>query len=140
VGIRFSGRGKNFWFEGGKVIEQEICLTNLAEKTAQEVFDYISHHLLAQGERAVREDGSACAYRNQKGLRCAAGCLIAPSEYKGEFEGRTWSSLREDLCVPFTHHKLIARLQEVHDDISPEEWASSLALVAKHFRLRGPNE
>ena len=48
---------------------------------AQQIFDKVAAHLLAQGKRAAvlakQDDGmmvDACVYRNQDGLMCAVGC------------------------------------------------------------------
>jgi hypothetical protein len=120
------------------VVEQEICLANLGEKSPQEVFNYVSRHLLTQGRRAFGPNlAIGCVYRNVEGLRCAAGCLIAPSEYKEEFEGNVWSVLQANGVVPRVHGELITELQKVHDGISPDKWASALAGVAKTFGLKG---
>jgi hypothetical protein len=113
-------------------MEQEICLANLREKTEQEVFDYISAHLLLQNEKALAADPTdhkVCAYRTPSGLRCAAGCLIAPSEYKMEFEGDTWNYLVHRGVVPATHLTLINELQSIHDRFPTIRWREELAKV-----------
>jgi hypothetical protein len=54
-------------------------------KTDQEIFDTVAKHLLAQGERAITENG-ACAYRGVEGRKCAIGCLIPDEVYDPNME------------------------------------------------------
>jgi hypothetical protein len=114
-------------------MEQEICLANLHEKTAREVFDYISRHLLTQNEKAVAPCSHRCVYRTSDGLRCAAGCLIAPSEYKKDFEEKNWVLLVSRWQFPTAHMGLITALQGLHDTWRPDQWPEKLAGVEKRF-------
>jgi hypothetical protein len=116
---------------------QEICLANLHTKTAQEVFNYVARHLLTQNKKAALSlHSTSCRYLTTDGLRCAAGCLIAPSEYKEEFEGNSWPALVRELKVPNTHCHLIGILQVTHDNYSPKDWLTQLNCVAKRFNLK----
>ena len=55
-----------------------INLSNLAQASTQEVFDFVAIHLLTQNEKSG--DDQVCYYRSPTGLKCAAGCLIADDE------------------------------------------------------------
>lgn len=57
-----------------------ITIDNLAESTTEEVFEYIRNHLLTQNRISADIDG-ACVYKNEQGLKCAAGCLIPDEKY-----------------------------------------------------------
>src|SRR4051794_27079955 len=109
-----------------------ITLKTLPKASAQEVFDHVVNHLLTQGERS-QEEGK-CVYLNPHGLRCAAGCLIAPEEYRKEFEGILWNALvMPSGEVPDTHYGLIRALQVIHDSYLVTEWKPNLKLVADEF-------
>lgn len=118
---------------------QEICLANLATKTAQEVFDYVARHLLRQGKKAQTIDchGTvSCLYRTDEGLRCAAGSLVADEEYQKGFEGYAWGGLVDQgKTVPTVHRHLIKGLQNVHDNYAPDIWGGRLAEVATEHDL-----
>jgi hypothetical protein len=111
-----------------------ITLATLPQATAQAVYNQVRDHLLAQGKKAINEEGS-CRYRTNDGLRCAAGCFIAPEEYNPEFEGDTWVSLCFERQAPEAHNMLIRRLQLVHDREPVEDWPYELAKVAFYFGL-----
>lgn len=118
----------------------KITLKNLHEATAQQVFDQVARHMLAQGKRSLGinpETGSdRCAYRGENGMMCAAGCLIGDDEYNAAMEGRAWTSLSGDSVVPrTTHDDLIDDLQYAHDITSPSEWRGSLRYVARRHGL-----
>lgn len=115
-----------------------ITLATLATATAQQVFDHVAAHLLAQNTQSRIANG-ACAYRGEGGLKCAAGCLISDEEYSnGNFErkeGRRWTQLLDGADVPQAHYRLINDLQGVHDSYDPEAWARQLNIVARHNHL-----
>ncbi|MDO5609506.1 MAG: hypothetical protein Q4G62_01760, partial [Pseudomonadota bacterium] len=60
-----------------------ITLKTLSSASAQAAADQIVQHLLTQNERSILDfaDPGLCAYRGMRGLKCAAGCLIADDEY-----------------------------------------------------------
>lgn len=97
--------------------------------TAQEVFDTVAKHLLAQGARASADNGE-CLYRGPNGTKCAVGCLLADEEYNSDMEGNSvWGiELPERLKV---HAGLLSDLQALHDGSSPETWKAELAHFAK---------
>jgi hypothetical protein len=111
-----------------------ITLATLHLATAQAVYNQARDHLLAQGKKAFNNDG-LCSYRTDEGLRCAAGCFIAPEEYSLEFEGNPWRTLVTEEKVPKDHCALISQLQRVHDSEQVEDWPAKLAKVATKFGL-----
>lgn len=120
-----------------------ICLANLEQATAQEVFNQVARHLLKQKKKSIIRD--KCFYRGEDGLACAAGCLISDEEYKAQrdasqygnkFEDAgSWSMLVTNDLVPNKHSHLICRLQTVHDRSAISDWKARLWEVAKEFGL-----
>ena len=58
--------------------------------------DKVEQHLIKQKARSVDVDNSACMYRGQNGLMCAAGCLIPDDRYTPNLERRAISLLVAD--------------------------------------------
>lgn len=118
-----------------------ITLETLSKATAQQVFDQVVQHMLRQGEPAISDSGT-CSYRYDTGdrvLKCAAGCLIADSEYLEKFDDAcdsSWSSLVKEGLVPNTHVKLITELQYIHDRTLPEYWERDLQIFAFQNNLQ----
>jgi hypothetical protein len=58
--------------------------------TAQEIFDFVAHHLLLQAWPSFKAGSDMCSFRGAKtrqGRRmCAAGCLIPHKFYNAELE------------------------------------------------------
>ncbi len=111
-----------------------ITLKTLPNATRQEVFDQVSSHLLKQMKHSKKKNG-ICAYRAGRGLKCAAGCLIADDEYDKEFDnaanGVCWSMLIRRRHVPNVHEDLIMGLQHIHDNFEPERWPWRLRNLAE---------
>lgn len=115
-----------------------VTLKTLPQATEQEVFDQVKDHLLKQGKRSLRVsqyNGVQCLYRGPDGLKCAAGCLIADSEYRPTFEGLGWKTLSITEGVE-NHAELINALQSIHDTIEPEHWAENLKAFANNWKLK----
>jgi hypothetical protein len=113
-----------------------ITLKTLENATAQEVFDQVAAHMLAQNQQSMT--ASTCAYRGSDALKCAAGCLISDEEYNEEvMEGFTWVDMlqRLDAGVTFKHNRLIERLQGIHDGCPCDRWLRKLLLLADEFGL-----
>lgn len=102
-----------------------ITLVNLAESTTEEVFEYIKHHLLTQMQQSKNDKG-ACFYKNEQGLKCAAGCLIPDDMYNSNFEYKSWGSLVRQKSVPEDHIGLIQRMQYIHDETPVSGWKLEL--------------
>jgi len=111
-----------------------ITLKNLHLATEQEVFDQVANHLLTQ-KRKSKDGGIYCKYRDSKGNKCAAGCLISDKEYDETMENISWAQLVEDRYVPHYHGVLIRDLQIVHDKEYQSRWKSALKRVAKEYKL-----
>lgn len=96
-----------------------ITLATLAEATEQQVFDQVATHLKKQNARSIKPGSNTCMYRSPTGLMCAAGCLIAESEYRTSVDdsefGVSWCELVSAGIAPHTHSKLIHHLQSAHD-------------------------
>jgi hypothetical protein len=117
---------------------KKVTLKTLAEATPQQVFDQVAKHLLEQGKRSTKLNGyeaEICLYRGPEGTMCAAGCLIADSEYKDDMEGMSWISLVGHNCVPRTHMNLISDLQVIHDEREPSTWREGLLNLCQRFDL-----
>lgn len=102
-----------------------ITINNLAESTTEEVFEYIKHHLLTQMQQSKNDKG-ACFYKNEQGLKCAAGCLIPDDMYNPDFENKKWYSLVVEKSVPKEHRELIRNMQCIHDYNDPITWERHL--------------
>ena len=110
--------------------------------TLQEIFNRVSQHLLAQGERSTYKGD--CAYRGGNGEACAVGCLIKDEAYDPDIEGLSTEhaevrrALRASIGrVSGKAFDLLAELQIVHDYTKPDRWPAELAEVAAKFNLKG---
>jgi len=121
---------------------KQISLANLKESSAQEVFDFVAHHMLTQNEKCGNpefqlHDGTTkflCRYQHN-GLKCAAGCLIADNEYHPKFEGCGWGVHAAKGNVDWKHSTLIRHLQEIHDNRDPSDWKADLDWRAEKSKL-----
>lgn len=128
-----------------------VTIHNLNDCTAQEVYDFIAHHLITQGEKASGEKvcitgilspPNGCFYRMEKEgkiLKCAAGSLIPDEDYKPVFEsGHSWKAIvyiyfKETIT---SHQQLISNLQYIHDTYEVVDWLSELKNIATEYNLR----
>lgn len=62
-------------------------MTHKTFSSRQEIFDYVTPLLFAQGQRSMLEGGTTCAYRGEHGMRCAVGFLIPDDRYIPALEG-----------------------------------------------------
>ena len=111
-----------------------ITLATLHQSTPQEVFDQSANHLLAQNERSATKNNK-CRYREGPHLKCAAGCFIADSEYRGNMEGLDWKMLIHYSLIPIAHGYLIADLQNIHDNYPVDKWPERLKNLADSIGL-----
>jgi len=100
-------------------------MTHKTFSSPQEIFDYVTPLLFAQGERSMLEGGTTCAYRGVDGMRCVIGFMIPDDLYTPALEGNSAMGVEItnvlstvittdlDLCV------FLSDLQDVHDG-----WAS----------------
>lgn len=99
-------------------------------ETAQEIFDTVARHLIAQGAQSITDDGH-CRYRADDGKRCAVGCLFTDEEYRPSMEGHGVSSVMLPGRLK-PHSMLLRDLQRVHD--VPAMGHGGIAdLTAQHF-------
>ena len=114
-----------------------ITLANLKDSTAQEVFDYVSHHLLTQNQQSIT--ASKCAYRGDDGLKCAVGCIIADDEYNPIFDDSRESAItrlvKDGKIKVDKHLELLQKLQGVHDTCPTIMWKDQLKSLAKSQEL-----
>ena len=120
--------------------------------TKQEIFNKVYTHLLTQKEKAI--DKGKCKYRLQKEdkiLRCAAGCLIPDDKYNSDFEGfsfyfiskpqnekqEKFAKVQKELGL-FQESKFIGLLQLVHDNFFVEQWKNRLEEIAAENDLKVP--
>lgn len=106
-----------------------ITIATLHTATPQQVFDQAVTHLRSQGV-AAKNETHECMYRTPNGLKCAAGCFIADSEYRKTMENTPWSAFG-----PESHKDLIKALQHCHDDNTPSEWESEFERIAQKYKL-----
>lgn len=114
-----------------------ITLKTLAQATEQEVFNQIVNHLLTQNRQSLDGDNN-CAYRNEEGHKCAAGCLIADDEYDASMEGTLYMHVIEGWKYKKTHQVLIAGFQSIHDMYDVHEWPGKFKEVAEQYKLEMP--
>lgn len=121
----------------------QITLKNLAEATQQQIFDQVAEHLLHQNEISAHKNPKTefpgyCSYRGPRGLKCAAGCLIADDEYDPMMDSGTdtsWADLATKGAVPQEHTMFIRELQVIHDTASVSRWYEHLELFARQSGL-----
>ncbi len=102
--------------------------------TDVELVTFVFDELIAQGGCSVNEKGG-CAYRGQKGRKCAIGVLIKDEDYNPSFEGKS-SSESKDINSLLESYGLDPEktdiLQFSHDLISTYRIASDeIALLMK---------
>jgi hypothetical protein len=108
--------------------------------TLQEVFDIVSVHLLTQVKRcmAIYPDRifPVCSYRNEYGMKCAAGALIPDEEYKPEMEKNNWKMLVKKAFVNNLFSNEIRELQQIHDSNIEDDIDFLKTELIKFARLR----
>ena len=120
-----------------------ITLKTLKKVGSQKVFDQVATHLLTQKKKSRKRDdlcvdGYSCVYRGNKGLKCAAGCLISDEEFeKLEPEANTydWDAMIRMQIAPAEHGALIGDLQAIHDTTPVKKWYESLERLAEDYHL-----
>lgn len=105
--------------------------------TKQQIFDKVKNHLLTQNKKC--EMGDTCLYRHGD-LKCAAGIFIEDEIYRPAMEDNTWLALVDkypELRVITNQegHKLIEKLQEIHDDRLVEDWEASLNEIKLDYTI-----
>lgn len=118
-------------------------LTTINNYSLQEIFDFVSNHLLTQNERCVNENIAetfSCNYKSEKGLKCAVGCLMSDEEYDVKLEGY---GVKDDKFDKFNisedRKDLLSTLQIIHDTTIPDSWKTELEMFAKNLHLEFKN-
>lgn len=115
-----------------------ISMSNINDFSLQEIFEYVSNHLLKQNRKSYKEKQlfSGCRYKHNY-LRCAAGCLISDEEYNSEFEGKNFEYVFRNYFnhINLKSVELITKLQDIHDLSKPEEWKYNLIELGKSNHL-----
>ena len=111
--------------------------------TLQEIFDKVAVHLLTQQERS--ETCGGCAYRGERGLMCAVGCLIPDELYDSSMESLCATTILVDFpefgkyIRGNTPHPdmpyLLSRLQNIHDHDIVDMWHYALQRCAHAYKL-----
>ncbi len=124
-------------------ILKPIEITELPAYTLQEIFDWVTFQMLRQGRKSIDEKNS-CVYRNESGLKCAAGHCITDQEYtnlKEEGIFAEWMSAPKFLGdlyrgdEPEIHIQFIYALQQLHDTTETKNWKSALNSLALKWGL-----
>lgn len=96
--------------------EPYVPAIDLRLATRQEVFEFVTKFLIAQGKPSRASDGK-CAYRGVEGRMCAVGCLLPDEDYHKSMENKPVEFLimrhRRDYLLP--HGFLLEMLQLAHD-------------------------
>ena len=106
------------------------------ETTAQDVYEAVAKHMLAQGT-AARSPLGNCQYRLSN-LACAVGCLMTDDEaYAADNapRGISMSSLIEQELLPerlYAQSDLLFELQKIHDTNEPSAWKWLLEEFPSH--------
>jgi hypothetical protein len=88
-----------------------------------------------------------CLYRGPNGGLCAIGVLISDEAYTSDIDegyykvGHTsvLAALRASgVNVDEVGLEFLESLQNIHDDVSPDEWGSALVRAAYHWNLKLP--
>lgn len=108
--------------------------------THQDTFNKVAAHLLKQLATSLAPDGTSCAYRGDKGRKCAIGCLIPDDLYTSAIEGLVLNELYSEfdpilqaLGYTIADIPFLVELQQIHDMHSVASWADLLKEFAnKH--------
>lgn len=110
--------------------------------TQQETFDIVTSKLTEQGCKSISDVGDAgefiCAYRGNRGTRCAAGWLIPNDKYTSAMEGQPAQYYIVARVITDEGHNidLVSELQRVHDICDVEAWPGAFMGVAADFGLK----
>lgn len=93
--------------------------------TEQEAFDIVVKHLFGQKRPSMTREfrklwAPVCAYRGEKGRKCAIGVLVSDEEYSPELENNGVRTLDLDDTLPPSLRgfaiEFLEALQAIHDD------------------------
>lgn len=135
---------------------REMSLRNIENFSKQEIFDFVSEKLLAQGKRSMipnpyDPEGMRCSYHNEacdmNGPKCAVGHLLSEEEHKRidflELNGADLGRLLDGLEIELSNdmRAFLRLLQDAHDMAGSDgahfaKWfVHRMYLLAKRFDL-----
>ncbi len=117
------------------------------KRLKQRAYDRVKDHLLTQNAKSLEGEAGdypRCAYRGDKGMRCAIGALIDDEHYDPSIEKKSvrnpavMSALAKSLGVDVDDIDLefFAHMQGTHDGVNVVEWKDSLEYFARKTGLR----
>ena len=119
-----------------------ITIHNYQEATKQEIFDFVVNHLLTQKEQSISSKNN-CYYKIEKDnkvLKCSAGCLIPDEDYELSIEGEIWKSYSLGKNFPqiidSDKDGIINELQTIHDSFNVSQWNEQLRILAEKENLK----
>lgn len=112
------------------------------DSTLQEIFDFVVLKLREQGAKSMSPKGNPdsttginCAYRGDKGRKCAAGHLIPDDQYHPSFEGSRARVLPYFRGWSEPARELVERLQSIHDFRKTTSWETEFQALAERNSL-----
>ena len=113
--------------------------------SAQETFNKVTTHLLAQGVSSMSSVAAAGRYRSEDGKKCAVGCLIPDQIYSPSME-KCGSDLKALSGFPgmsnlLDQQTLLRELQKLHDLNATDffsEKKPQMRQIARKFNLSIP--
>ena len=106
----------------------------------EELFNLSADHLIRQGCKAENYEESCFYHCHSTGRKCAIGVLIHSEFYNPEFEGnpiedKILNAIALSNCVDPNdiNVKMLAALQAIHDDETPDNWGLYLENKAKEL-------
>lgn len=113
-------------------------------RSKQKIFNIVVVHMLSQNAKSIVETefGTSCGYRGDQGRSCAIGCLIKDEFYNPDYEGqpcrdkRVKEALAKSGIEPESNQLMLSRLQHIHDNYVPSQWANQLGILAHRYNLK----
>jgi hypothetical protein len=123
---------------------EQLTSKKAVETVTKEILVRVRDHLLKQNERSILPGSKhKCAYRGQRGLACAIGCLIVDPYYNKDLEnlpasaekveravadslGINKSSIYKGGNMDMRLVRVLADLQSIHDNFEVTEWEYKL--------------
>lgn len=118
-------------------------------KTIDDLYLYISKHLLIQGRKSSVFDSNfeLCKYRTKDGLSCSIGCIISDDNYDPSFEGtlitenkNIQNAIEQSIERPIddAEFEILILLQRIHDSLfqNLQYWRKQLLIWAYSLKLQ----
>ena len=117
---------------------------NVTKMSLQAVFNRVAKHLINQSKRAYDKKSGLCVcYDPKTGRRCAVGCLMPVSFYRGGNGSINLQDLWDKIgidCSDKGHNykEFLQSLQIIHDYDKPSRWQQKLRSFARENDLKIP--